>query len=114
MLKGNLPASSRLFFRTWTRDDLEIAMTLWGEDRKSTRLNSSHVSISYAVFCLKKKTAVDEVDVQFVQAPRRRARQAALVARAHVVEPALRQRHQGPGRLPHLLRTARLVRSRRK
>src|SRR5699024_12295408 len=26
------------------------------EDRKSTRLNSSHVSISYAVFCLKKKS----------------------------------------------------------
>src|SRR5438067_7660673 len=28
---------------------------LGGLDRKSTRLNSSHVSISYAVFCLKKK-----------------------------------------------------------
>src|SRR5438034_1708853 len=30
---------------------------LWlaGEDRKSTRLNSSHTVISYAVFCLKKK-----------------------------------------------------------
>src|SRR5207249_9825785 len=28
---------------------------LRGPDRKSTRLNSSHVSISYAVFCLKKK-----------------------------------------------------------
>src|SRR5207249_11138014 len=27
----------------------------WIGDRKSTRLNSSHVSISYAVFCLKKK-----------------------------------------------------------
>src|SRR5947208_5100198 len=27
----------------------------WGEDRKSTRLNSSHQIISYAVFCLKKK-----------------------------------------------------------
>src|SRR5207249_6851510 len=27
-------------------------------DRKSTRLNSSHVSISYAVFCLKKKNSV--------------------------------------------------------
>src|SRR5256886_4913830 len=27
-------------------------------DRKSTRLNSSHSQISYAVFCLKKKTAV--------------------------------------------------------
>src|SRR5699024_11326443 len=31
----------------------EIEMLL--QDRKSTRLNSSHVSISYAVFCLKKK-----------------------------------------------------------
>src|SRR5690606_41087738 len=27
----------------------------WLQDRKSTRLNSSHVKISYAVFCLKKK-----------------------------------------------------------
>src|SRR5690625_5614075 len=27
----------------------------FGKDRKSTRLNSSHVAISYAVFCLKKK-----------------------------------------------------------
>src|SRR5207253_9726566 len=30
-------------------------MTGVAEDRKSTRLNSSHVAISYAVFCLKKK-----------------------------------------------------------
>src|SRR5207249_9094982 len=29
----------------------------FGIDRKSTRLNSSHVSISYAVFCLKKKNS---------------------------------------------------------
>src|SRR5439155_21484596 len=29
-------------------------------DRKSTRLNSSHVAISYAVFCLKKKTPYDQ------------------------------------------------------
>src|SRR5437868_12774822 len=28
------------------------------QDRKSTRLNSSHVSISYAVFCLKKKNII--------------------------------------------------------
>src|SRR5437870_6770217 len=28
------------------------------EDRKSTRLNSSHVAISYAVFCLKKKNCI--------------------------------------------------------
>src|SRR3712207_8988615 len=37
----------------------EFAAVLWLEcflDRKSTRLNSSHANISYAVFCLKKKT----------------------------------------------------------
>src|SRR3712207_8438126 len=32
------------------------AMDRTGIDRKSTRLNSSHANISYAVFCLKKKT----------------------------------------------------------
>src|SRR5699024_12452075 len=32
-------------------------------DRKSTRLNSSHVSISYAVFCLKKKTKNENAHV---------------------------------------------------
>src|SRR3712207_7230991 len=31
--------------------------SLPGGDRKSTRLNSSHANISYAVFCLKKKTS---------------------------------------------------------
>src|SRR3712207_7246098 len=38
---------------------LFIATKLYGDavrDRKSTRLNSSHANISYAVFCLKKKT----------------------------------------------------------
>src|SRR5690606_41875254 len=37
---------------------VQIAQKLisyWERDRKSTRLNSSHVKISYAVFCLKKK-----------------------------------------------------------
>src|SRR3712207_8893137 len=33
----------------------EGAMADWSADRKSTRLNSSHANISYAVFCLKKK-----------------------------------------------------------
>src|SRR5690606_40853214 len=32
-----------------------VIAVLFGIDRKSTRLNSSHVKISYAVFCLKKK-----------------------------------------------------------
>src|SRR5258707_4042966 len=36
-----------------TMADLGVGQTL---DRKSTRLNSSHANISYAVFCLKKRT----------------------------------------------------------
>src|SRR2546427_838504 len=33
----------------------DVAVPAGGQDRKSTRLNSSHSQISYAVFCLKKK-----------------------------------------------------------
>src|SRR3712207_7458147 len=36
--------------------------TLLEGDRKSTRLNSSHANISYAVFCLKKKKSSREVN----------------------------------------------------
>src|SRR5207253_6010973 len=44
--------------REHERDDRHCrgpAAAAAAEDRKSTRLNSSHVAISYAVFCLKKK-----------------------------------------------------------
>src|SRR5207253_10551130 len=41
--------------RSRTSSSGELAERSSG-DRKSTRLNSSHVAISYAVFCLKKKT----------------------------------------------------------
>src|SRR3712207_6945685 len=42
--------------RRGTRQHLEDSLRrLRTEDRKSTRLNSSHANISYAVFCLKKK-----------------------------------------------------------
>src|SRR5207249_11027172 len=37
-----------------------ILVGLPTRDRKSTRLNSSHVSISYAVFCLKKKKKIQK------------------------------------------------------
>src|SRR5690625_7955984 len=39
--------------KTW--QIFNIPTKIFKEDRKSTRLNSSHVAISYAVFCLKKK-----------------------------------------------------------
>src|SRR5688572_31053525 len=38
-----------------SKDEVDETMVSSPEDRKSTRLNSSHSQISYAVFCLKKK-----------------------------------------------------------
>src|SRR6516162_6641490 len=59
------PPRSTLFpyttlFRSWSpswapRSRSRAARTSGNADRKSTRLNSSHLVISYAVFCLKKK-----------------------------------------------------------
>src|SRR3712207_8775587 len=47
-IKAEFPGLKEIFFDDDTfTDDLQ--------DRKSTRLNSSHANISYAVFCLKKK-----------------------------------------------------------
>src|SRR5690349_22609394 len=39
----------------------QLILVAHPEDRKSTRLNSSHVEISYAVFCLKKKKITPNV-----------------------------------------------------
>src|SRR5436309_3972370 len=47
--------------RVLERPDESSAAGTRAQDRKSTRLNSSHVKISYAVFCLKKKTQVKEL-----------------------------------------------------
>src|SRR3989442_8610738 len=44
-----------IFYIIYSLYILENAGTFMMIDRKSTRLNSSHVRISYAVFCLKKK-----------------------------------------------------------
>src|SRR3712207_8829472 len=55
------PAPERLLLRKLSANDklnrfsLVVRRQFSGEDRKSTRLNSSHANISYAVFCLKKK-----------------------------------------------------------
>src|SRR5687768_17682922 len=45
--------------------------TFWAVDRKSTRLNSSHGYISYAVFCLKKKKKHHELGLALPQCVRR-------------------------------------------
>src|SRR5699024_12510952 len=49
------PVGRALLVMLLGRDGGEDRAGRGQEDRKSTRLNSSHVSISYAVFCLKKK-----------------------------------------------------------
>src|SRR5690349_22833115 len=43
-------------------EHLAVARLTLQEDRKSTRLNSSHVEISYAVFCLKKKKKKKDIE----------------------------------------------------
>src|SRR3712207_7604953 len=59
VVAGTLPAGTSLLDLGEHRlRDLDRAEPLYqlSIDRKSTRLNSSHANISYAVFCLKKKT----------------------------------------------------------
>src|SRR5690625_6396072 len=47
----------------FNQDGLCAGVVVW-EDRKSTRLNSSHVAISYAVFCLKKELKMSVTRVE--------------------------------------------------
>src|SRR2546430_13753091 len=58
-------------------------------DRKSTRLNSSHSQISYAVFCLKKKKTTTEITTTFMTMPvrliRSTARHRGVVQRDHSI-----------------------------
>src|SRR2546426_11766022 len=44
-----------IFCKLFAQPAVEAGLRKFVEDRKSTRLNSSHLVISYAVFCLKKK-----------------------------------------------------------
>src|SRR2546422_3995942 len=52
---GELKPEARRALATQTIKDLRAELKSLLADRKSTRLNSSHGYISYAVFCLKKK-----------------------------------------------------------
>src|SRR3712207_8909777 len=51
---GGLAKVNVAFANALTKRGYEV-VSVHSEDRKSTRLNSSHANISYAVFCLKKK-----------------------------------------------------------
>src|SRR2546427_5356218 len=72
LFRSRCPDQLRLPFALWTREAVQqllarrfgVQVSVWTvgrylratvQDRKSTRLNSSHSQISYAVFCLKKK-----------------------------------------------------------
>src|SRR5690625_5870499 len=55
------PSGPALRIPTWAVEQAEHKV----EDRKSTRLNSSHVAISYAVFCLTKKSKLKNA-IQYI------------------------------------------------
>src|SRR5690606_40679897 len=67
---NEITVKKTVFFIRTTPIKQRLKLTLiWNSilnyiDRKSTRLNSSHVKISYAVFCLKKKKEKSNSDVQ--------------------------------------------------
>src|SRR2546422_6852264 len=44
-----------VIYNTYAKNKKSLEVSIFPRDRKSTRLNSSHGYISYAVFCLKKK-----------------------------------------------------------
>src|SRR2546430_12625870 len=51
---------------SWRRWSFTSRVSGTSSDRKSTRLNSSHSQISYAVFCLKKKTDTHTTPLSFM------------------------------------------------
>src|SRR3989442_9447314 len=52
---SNESGRNEVYVRPFPSGEQKWQISVNGGDRKSTRLNSSHVRISYAVFCLKKK-----------------------------------------------------------
>src|SRR5690606_41000749 len=81
---GHSPAMFR--DRFWLSLLMTVPVVYWSAhvqgllgDRKSTRLNSSHVKISYAVFCLKKKKTINAtLTRKNTNAGRRKAHHIAL------------------------------------
>src|SRR3989449_10970778 len=65
LLNGTFAALDAVLFYVFfeaTLIPMYLVIGVWGGDRKSTRLNSSHGYISYAVFCLKKKKKKKQIN----------------------------------------------------
>src|SRR3989442_4613815 len=90
--------------------DGAVVVTCGDLDRKSTRLNSSHVRISYAVFCLKKKkirdTHLDENDYVYASIPANTGKNGTVICfctqfdtspdcTCHVVHPSIVRNYRG-------------------
>src|SRR5688572_30949484 len=80
------PATTRQTHRVRTRERSLPCLPPHDRDRKSTRLNSSHSQISYAVFCLKKKKT-QEADPLLHPAGRNQARRTVPPQRAPGIQP---------------------------
>src|SRR5256885_12213679 len=85
---------------TQCAEEPALAMDVLVKDRKSTRLNSSHLVISYAVFCLKKKTRNAQ--------PRHPPEQTQPLTRAAFSTTVPRGLHPRPKRAPVTTRLPRV------
>src|SRR5256886_13628339 len=98
MARRSIPSSGPTRRTSWPRSGGLASHWSWpggaasrdhGRDRKSTRLNSSHSQISYAVFCLKKKSQSFGVGFEaqnIIHAAHRQAKKTAADASLILVE----------------------------
>src|SRR2546430_9141249 len=97
----DFPIRERNQQKNWRESWNRVLQAL--EDRKSTRLNSSHSQISYAVFCLKKKTGPSHKPPNHHSQTSRRRRGRPLVAYASACDPrSPGKAHPPSAQLSHL------------
>src|ERR1035437_9651841 len=90
LFRSYLSTAGTASFIPHTAEGLEMQLT----DRKSTRLNSSHANISYAVFCLKKKITFNPRRMSSRQSSGRGSRERRVSKIACVFQ--LGARDEGP------------------
>src|SRR5262245_62740347 len=102
---GWRPPTSRPATPIWTRETRSRQNCSDPRDRKSTRLNSSHLGNSYAVFCFKKKRQAPKVAFK--------ARHRVFLA-VRVIDPAFEEQSAGPNRLGIFRQKRSLLRRKRR